>query len=263
MLEPAQANFSFLTAPWQGCPQAAAPAGFVAPTFVNNCTAVTTVLLALDRSGSMAWHRTMIEEEVCANGIDDDSDGAIDRDHQQWRTEPRIAFLRAAAGMLALANGRGQRVGIVSFNGLATLDLSIQDVNAGTVGNFNTAIDNLMPGGATAIGRALSSSAVILGETDANRTVFLISDGHNTEGETPESVVPALTAQGTRVFTISTGGASNDPTLGGIASMTRGATLDARDSRTLVNAFVRQFARSNNDGTLIPLYPYSVNRADR
>ncbi|MEZ4297895.1 MAG: VWA domain-containing protein [Polyangiaceae bacterium] len=91
-------------------------------------------------------------------------------------------------------------------------------------------------------GRCLRRRRSWGGETDANRTVFLISDGHNTEGETPESVVPALTAQGTRVFTISTGGASNDPTLGGIASMTRGATLDARDSRTLVNAFVRQFA---------------------
>ncbi|MEZ4315600.1 MAG: hypothetical protein R3F14_46895 [Polyangiaceae bacterium] len=36
-------NFSFLTVP-AGLPQAAAPAGFVMPNFVNNCTAVTTVL---------------------------------------------------------------------------------------------------------------------------------------------------------------------------------------------------------------------------
>ncbi|MEZ4297896.1 MAG: hypothetical protein R3B70_23270 [Polyangiaceae bacterium] len=83
----------------------------MAPTFVNNCTAVTTVLLALDRSGSMAWHPDDDRGEVCANGIDDDSDGAIDETTSNGGcAEPRIAFLRAAArGYVALANGRGQR----------------------------------------------------------------------------------------------------------------------------------------------------------
>jgi hypothetical protein len=253
-------NFPFLTPP-TGLPQAAAPTGFVAPTFVDRCTATTTVMLLLDRSGSMAWHPDGVGE-VCANGVDDDGDGVMDETTTSGGcAEPRINFLQAAArGYVALANGRAQRVGIISFNNLAVQDVPLRAVDASSITAFETAIRNLMPGGNTAIGRALSSTATILaGETDATKTAFLISDGHNTEGEAPESVVPALTAQGIRVFTISVGDASNDPTLGGIASMTNGAPLDSKDARTLVNAFVQQFARANNDGTLIPLLPYAVD----
>ncbi len=254
-------NFPFLTTPG-GSPQAAPPAGYVAPTFVNNCTATTTVMLVLDRSGSMAWHPNSDSGEVCANGLDDDGDGTTDETTTAGGcAEPRVAFLRAAArGYVALATGRGQRVGIVSFNDLASLDVSMQTLDNTTRPAFDGAITALTPGGYTAIGRALTSTATILGgEVDAARTAFLISDGQNTTGESPESVIPALRAQNTRVFTISTGDASNDPTLGGIASSTTGAPLDAHDPRTLVNAFVQQFTRANNDGTLIPLFPYRLD----
>ncbi len=252
------ANFPFLAAP-AGLPQAAAPAGFVAPTFVNNCNAATTVMMVLDRSGSMGWHPNNDYGEVCSNGFDDDNDGTIDETADC--AGPRIDFLRAAArGYAALASGRGQRVGVVSFDSTAAEDVSMRTVDATTIGDFNTAITNLTPGGGTAIGDALSTAAGLLAaETDASKTIFLISDGQNTVGATPESVVPTLTTQGIRVFTISTGDASNDPTLSGISTATTGAPLDSRDARTLVNAFVRQFARANNDGTLIPLFPYRLD----
>jgi uncharacterized protein YegL len=254
-------NFPFLTAP-MGLPAAAAPAGFTAPTFVERCNAATAVMLVLDRSGSMAWHPNDDRGEVCGNGYDDDGDGSIDETTTAGGCAgPRIDYLRAAArGYVALANGRAQKVGVVSFNDLAVQDVPLQAVDGTTSVAYNTAITNLMPGGGTAIGRALSSTATLLAaEPDATKTVFLISDGQNTVGEAPETVVPSLTAQGIRVFTISMGDASNDPTLSGIASMTRGAPLDSKDARTLVNAFVQQFARANNDGTLMPLFPYAVN----
>lgn len=253
-------NFPFLTPP-TGLPQVAEPPGFVAPNFRDRCTTTTTVMLLLDRSGSMAW-QTDARREVCANGVDDDGDNFTDEVIVQGGcAEPRINFLRAAArGYVAMANGRAQRVGIMSFNNLAFLETPLQAVDASSLPAFETAIGKLVPGGNTAIGRALSSTATILaGETGAARTAFLISDGYNTEGERPQSVVPALTSQGIRVFTISVGDASNDATLGEIASMTNGALRDSRDARTLVNAFVQQFARANNEGTLIPLLPYAVD----
>jgi hypothetical protein len=253
-------NFPFLTPP-TGLPQAAAPAGFVAPTFAYQCRTATTVMLVLDRSGSMAWAPGNNPSEVCRNGRDDDLDGMQDETDAGGCAETRIDYLRAAArGYVAMANGRSQRVGIISFNELAVQDVPLQAVDATSRAAFDNAINNLRTGGNTAIGRALSSTATIMaGERDVAKTAFLISDGHNTEGELPESVVPALRQQGLRVFTISVGDASNDPTLAGIASQTTGAPLDSRDARTLVNAFVQQFARANNDGALIPLLPYSVD----
>ncbi len=254
-------NFPFLTAPG-GLPVAAAPAGFTMPTFVNACTASTAVMLVLDRSGSMSWHPNDDRGEVCANGYDDDGDGVTDETTtNDGCAEPRINFLRAASrGYVAMANGRAQKVGIVSFSDLAVQDVPLQAVDGTSSMAYETAITNLVASGGTAIGRALSSTATLLAaEPNTTRTAFLISDGQNTVGEAPETVVPSLTAQGIRVFTISVGDASSDPTLSGIASMTRGSPLDSKDARTLVNAFVQQFARANNDGALLPLFPYAIN----
>ena len=254
------ANFSFLVAP-AALPVAAPPAGFVNPTFVNNCQATDTVLLVLDRSGSMAWNTENDFGEVCGNGVDDDGDGSVDETDDC--TQPRLAFVQAAArAWLALANGQGVKAGVVSFNQLASLDAPFQDVNATNLPTLNTAVDNLVAGGNTAIGRALSSTTLLFGgQTGATtKTAFLISDGVNTEGETPQSVVPSLQAQGIRVFTISTGGASDDTTLSEISGTTLGSTIDSRDSSALVAAFAQQWARYRNTGILIPQLPYSLNQ---
>jgi hypothetical protein len=253
-------NFSFLTAP-TGLPAAAAPAGFTNPTFVNNCQATDTVLLVLDRSGSMSWNTERDDGEVCGNGTDDDQDGTVDETDDC--TQTRLAFVKASArAWLALANGQGVRAGVISFNQLPALDAAFQDVNATNITTLNAAVDAMAAGGNTAIGRALSSSSLLFGgQTGAlNRTAFLISDGVNTEGETPQSVVPSLRAQGIRVFSISTGGASDDSTLGEISGTTGGTLVDSRDARTLVAAFVQQWARYRNGGIAIPRLPYSLNQ---
>jgi len=256
-------NFSFLTAP-AGLPVAAAPAGFTNPNFIDNCDATDTVLLVLDRSGSMGWNTERDDGEVCGNGIDDDKDGTIDETDDC--SQSRLAFVKAAArAWLALANGQSVRSGVVSFNELASLDAGFQEVNAANIGALNTAVDLMTAGGSTAIGRALTSTTLLFGgETAAvNKTAFLISDGVNTKGETPQSVVPSLQAQGIRVFTISTGGASDDSTLSEIAGSTGGERVDAHDAAGLVGAFVQQWARYRNEGVLIPLLPYAVNQDGR
>ncbi|MFQ5423168.1 MAG: VWA domain-containing protein [Phycisphaerae bacterium] len=254
------ANYSFLAAP-AALPTAAAPGGLTNPTYVDNCGATDTVLLVLDRSGSMNWNTESDGGEVCGNGVDDDGDGSVDEAGDC--TQTRLAFLQAAArAWLELASGQGVRAGIVSFNELASLDAAFQDVNAGTLAGLEANVGALSAGGNTAIGRALTSSTLLFGaEVGAlNKTAFLISDGVNTAGETPQSVVPDLQAQGIRVFTISTGGASDDSTLSNISGETSGARVDSRDAATLVGAFVQQWARYRNTGILIPLLPYSVNQ---
>ena len=88
------ANFSFLTAP-AGLPVAAAPAGFINPMFINNLQPTDTVLLVLDRSGSMQFNTEKDNGEVCGNGIDDDGDGMIDETDDCTGT--RLSFVKAAA----------------------------------------------------------------------------------------------------------------------------------------------------------------------
>ena len=254
------AKFSFLTAP-AGLPVAAAPAGMPNPVFTDNTAATDTVLLLLDRSGSMFWNTESDNGEVCGNGTDDDGDGSVDESNDC--TQSRLAFVKAAArGWLELANGKGVKAGIVSFNELPSQDAAFQEVNAVNLPGLEAAVDGLAAGGDTAIGRALSSSVLLFGgQTGAvNKTAFLISDGVNTVGETPQSVFPSLQTQGIRVFTISTGGASDDTTLGEISGSTHGSQVDSRDASALVGAFARQWAHYRNSGVLIPQLPYSLNQ---
>src|SRR4029453_4876104 len=245
-------NFPFLTAP-AALPVAAAPGGLVNPVFIDNCQAADTVLLVLDRSGSMSWNTESDNGEVCGNGIDDDGDGSVDEADDC--TMPRLALVKAGArAWLELASGEGVKAGVVSFNQLPSQDAAFQDVNAANLPVLEGAVDALVAGGQTAIGRALTSTALLFGgQTGAvNKTAFLISDGVNTEGETPQSVVPSPQAQGIRVFTISTGGPSDDTTLGEISGSTSGSQIDSRDASALVSAFARQWARYRNSGGLIP-----------
>jgi hypothetical protein len=254
------AKFTFLTAP-AGLPVEAAPAGMANPVFTDNTAATDTVLLVLDRSGSMFWNTESDNGEVCGNGTDDDGDGTADETDDC--TQSRFAFVKAAArAWLELANGKGVKAGIVSFNDVASQDAAFQEITAATLPGLQAAVDGLAAGGETAIGRALSSSTLLFsGQAGAlNKTAFLISDGVNTVGETPQSVFPSLQSQGIRVFTVSTGGASDDTTLSEISGATKGSQIDSHDASALVAAFARQWASYRNTGVLIPQLPYSLNQ---
>lgn len=235
-------NFPWLTVP-AGLPAAAPPGGFVAPTFIENCDATDTVMLFLDRSGSMFW-------KPDANVFPGAGETA------------RFEFVKASArAWLALANNRGVRAGIISFNDMATYDKPFQPVNDANLPGLNAAVDGLAAGGQTAIGSALRQSIFPFdAEAGAvNKTAFLISDGVSNRGEDPHNVVPDLRARGIRVFTISTGSASDDRTLSEISGTTGGATLDSPSGATLVNFFAQQWARYRNITTPVPLQPYMTH----
>ena len=256
------ANFSFLSAP-ANLPDADEPNGFVAPTITNNCAATDTVMLILDRSGSMAWSTKSDGGEVCGDGVDNDNDGTVD---ESDCGNTRMSFLQAAArAWLDLSSGKGVKAAIVSFNESAKLEAGFQDVTAATLGGLKGVVGALAPGGSTGIGNALLQTAFTFdAQTGAtNKTAFLISDGQNNTGADPDAAAQDLRNRGVRVFTITTGDASNDDLLANIAGTTGGYQVDSRDPRELVPAFVQQWANYQNIGILIPKMPYRVNRRSK
>lgn len=252
------ARYAFLTAPTD-LPVAAAPAGFTAPTYTNTCAGTDNVVLVLDRSGSMAWNVDNDDGEVCGNGRDDDGDGAVDEDAC---AQARIEFVRAAArSFLALASTGSVRAGIVSFNETPVPDSGFLDV-AAHLGTLNTHVDNLNPGGMTAIGAALNEAKVMLDGDPApaaSKSALVITDGVNTAGANPANSVPAYQAAGIRIFAISTGDASNSGTLSDISSNTRGARFDRNDGTALVTGMVELWANYVNGNIVIPEVRYAID----
>jgi hypothetical protein len=234
-------NFPWLTEP-AGLPVAAPPGGLADPTFIENCGATDTVMLFLDRSGSMLWK----PDADVFPGVGESS---------------RFEFVKASArAWLALANNH-VRAGIISFNDTATYDRPFQPLNDASLAAFNATVDGLAAGGETAIGSALRQSIFPFdAETGAlNKTAFLISDGVSNHGEDPHNVIPDLHARGIRVFTISTGSASDDRTLTDISGTSGGAPLDSQDAKTMVNFFAQQWARYRNITTPVALQPYDTH----
>lgn len=252
------ARYPFLTAP-TNLPTAAPPAGFTAPTYTNNCTGADNVVLILDRSLSMAWNVNDDNGEVCGNGLDDDGDGSVDEDPC---AQARIEFVRAAArSFLALASTGSVRAGIVSFNQTAVPDSGFLDVSS-NLATLNTHVDNLSPGGNTAIGAALNEAKTMFDgdpAAAASKAALVITDGVNTAGPDPASSVPAYQSAGIRIFAISTGDASNSGTLSDISSNTRGARFDRNDGTALVTGMAELWANYQNGSIVIPEIRYAVD----
>ena len=249
-------NFPFLAIP-PNLPSAQLPGEFLPPTFVDRLGAGDLVLLILDRSANLARSTASDDGEVCHDGRDNNSNGLFD---ESPCTPPRLSFLQAAArAWLALANNRGVRAGLVSFNGAATDNAAFQSVNDAHLPTLNSAVNALTAGGGAAIGTALRQSLTRFDNEPGvwNKAAFLFSDGPNTQGEEPAAVAPDLRARGVRVFSISSDGASEDRALPDVAGATGGVPADSPKTTTLVNVFAQQWARYRNLTTPITLRAYN------
>lgn len=254
-------KFPFLRGPADR-PQAAPPAGFVAPDLQDLCRAADTVTLLLDRSTSMELSVAGAKKEVCGNMFDDDGDGKIDE--KDDCSESRMEFVKAAArAFLDLGSLQPFRAGIVSFDSSAREHTGFLDVVA-RLPYLQTVVDRMTPGGLTAIGLGLEVSRTQLEAEpgpSATKAVLLITDGDNSAGPDPTTEVPKYQAAGIRIFALGTGDAANSRVLRDITSGTRGVMLDVADPSALVTTAAQQWATYSNIGVLVPQRPYAVDRA--
>ena len=139
-----------------------------------------TVILALDRSGSM------LADDVSPDRITASDDAAK-------------RFIKGLPDGIA--------VGIVSFSDTA-------DVVSAPTGDKTAAakaIDTIQAGGATAIGDAIDRSLDLLGAPSKaasgtrGRVILLLSDGANTRGTAPTAAAAAARKAGVPIYTIALG----------------------------------------------------------
>ena len=139
-----------------------------------------TVILALDRSGSML-----------ADDVDPD----------------RITASDEAAKRFVKGLPDGLSVGVVSFSDTA----DVVSAPTGDRAAAARAIDTIQAGGATAIGDAIERSLDLLGassrsaSTSRGRAILLLSDGANTRGTSPSVAAAAAKQAGIPVYTIALG----------------------------------------------------------
>ena len=139
-----------------------------------------TVILALDRSGSML-----------ADDVSPD----------------RITASDEAAKRFVKGLPDGLSVGVVSFSDTADVVSAPTSDRAAAA----RAIDTIRAGGATAIGDAIVRSLDLLGASSANaagargRAILLLSDGANTRGTPPATAAAAAKRAGIPIYTIALG----------------------------------------------------------
>lgn len=221
-------NYPFVTAPL-GLPFEGAPATCFRPVqYVEEVQGSDQVLLILDRSGSMAWSSQTTITEVCANGGDDDNDGAVD---EMNCADPRINFVRDAANAyLDLQVTNAVDVGIMTFNQAASLDLQIDTLKPANLASYKAIVAGITPGGDTGIGDALDASNdefMRVAAVGRSRTAYLMTDGYNTSGGSPTDAALRLRDIGVRVHVIPAGSDVNEVELGSVASSTAGTLFPA------------------------------------
>jgi hypothetical protein len=238
--ETLEQNYPAQTTPPVGLPNAARPAGCGTPAFIEEVTGTDQIMLFIDRSGSMSAR---------INGGDPDS-------------ETRMDFAKAAArAFVNLRAGTGAKIGLVSFDDVATLERNIIDLSAADAPTLQTTIDGLSPRGMTAIGDALLAAVFPFQAAAAggNRTAFLLSDGQNTAGSDPRTAAQSLENQGVRIFTVPVGDAADRTLLSDISAASRAAMLDAPVGDELPPIFLELAARSRGESLVLSRTPVAVS----
>jgi Ca-activated chloride channel family protein len=184
-----------------------------------------TIVLAIDTSGSMA---------------------AADV------SPSRLRAAQDAAERFADRVPAQYHVGLVTFAGTAQLVVAPTTDRAA----LRSAIEGLLPGGATAIGDAVMSGLEAVKSTQAGRftpsagRILLLSDGANTRGVAVDDAAAAARQAGVPVFTVALGTAegmlpdgtvvSPDPQgLAALAEETGGGAYQSQDASSLSEVYAR------------------------
>ncbi len=117
-------------------------------------------------------------------------------------------------------------LGVASFSDTVTVNQSLTRLTNDTVRDqIKQAINDIEAGGETAIGDAASralSELLTDTEEEDNRVVFLLSDGENTSGAEPLSIIPAYQDASTPLYTFAYGDEADVETLREMALETGG-----------------------------------------
>jgi hypothetical protein len=218
-----------LSAPGAGGPTAAAPA----PPAAVTCTTLLPVQrfeLVLDRSGSMA--------------------GA------------KFGQLKIGANFWVDYVNPLEELGLVTYSSGVTTDVPRTEVpTAGPAqttwrDDRHTIVNNLLDGGATAIGDALRQglNEIVAGGRAASQVMILFTDGlQNAGSETAQQVLPDLRANGVRVYTIGLGGDQDSALLESVATTTGASyfpiagSLPAAQAEAAITAALVQIAGESRE----------------
>lgn len=227
-----------LTAPGPGGPALTAPA-FPADVVCTQLIPVQRFMLVLDRSGSMLG--------------------------------PKIEQLRVGANFWVDYVNSGEELGMVTFAGSETLDLSMSAVPAPGPAQTDwrtgrhTTVDAINAGGQTAIGDALRAGLndILAGGRASSQVMILFTDGlQNAGSETAEEVLPDLVSGGVRVYTIGLG-TDQDATLLANVATTTGASYFPIDgdlppdeaANAITEALVQVAGQSRENGGIVSFNP--------
>jgi hypothetical protein len=265
--ETIQLNRPSLNAP-AGNPVDAPPPAPPDVKIVNNIGTSDTVVLVMDRSGSMGWTGSSNVVEVCGNSVDDDKDGEVDESECK---DPKMKFAKAAArGFLDLYSTVGtNQVAMHSFATSAKEDSSFKTVvfkdckvstNAGEpLCKLKATVDKLATGGRTNIYEALRLGFNSLKNEKGSRAVFMLTDGCHNEPGNPADWIPKYTKEGITVYTISIGADVDKEMIEDITSSTVGERFSATTAHDLPTMYAEMAAIMNGEGTLLPRTSGSVD----
>jgi len=140
-------------------------------------------------------------------------------------TNDKIGAAKNAARLYVDATADGNKLGLVSFSGDATLDHDLADVNSSVRSSMKISITSLTAGGMTSIGDGLElgrQRLAALGDSEHPCTMVLLSDGDETQGSYWDDVKADVIASPCVVDTIALGPLADEPLMQEIASMTGG-----------------------------------------
>jgi hypothetical protein len=158
------------------------------------------------------------------------------------------------------------QAGLVSFNNAAWVKQKLILLDSESARNqFNSRVESLTPGGATAIGRGIASAVSNLSgangaREEALKTIVLVSDGKETEGSDPLAQAQAAKNAGIKIYTVALGEADED-LFQQIAGVTGGAYYRANSLDELKAAYddiVNSFDAVIQEGRVVEVLPSYV-----
>ncbi len=173
--------------------------GFDSP--VTLVTKPTTIVLVLDRSGSMLQHG-------------------------------KITALKRAVGSFLDDLPQGSRVAVIAFGS----QIRVACPFTTDIEEVRSSVDRITPGGATRYFDAVGEALKLLGDESGRRAVLAMTDGLDTDSKRPvEDVVAAAQRLGVPVHTLGLGEGDEIDTesLNKLAEGTRGQSYRAKDAEGL------------------------------